>query len=193
VSDNALWGSTGPIGGSRSRWSFETGIGDLSYHTFVADARRYQNVRHDYALCARLIGAVSQGDDPQFFRIGGAYTLRGWPYGEFRGTRIGLANLEFRFPLIDYLKIGFPLPVTLGGIRGVTFLDAGAAWNDTDRFRAIRTRKGITHLDDVRASYGFGARMNVGFTVLRWDLAWRTDLARTSGPARGFLSLGLDF
>jgi Tol biopolymer transport system component len=193
VSDNTVFGPTGPIAGGRSRLSVEAAIGDLSYQTCVADTRRYLNIRHRYAFAGRAIAATSMGDEPQYFRIGGPYTLRGWPYGEFRGTTIGLGSVELRVPLIDYLRIGFPLPIALGGVRGAFFFDAGAAWDDTRKFQGIRVRKGVPHLEDIRASYGVTASLNVGFTVLKWDLAWRTDLARNLGPARGYFSFGLDY
>ncbi|GIS56971.1 MAG: hypothetical protein CM1200mP1_09090 [Candidatus Neomarinimicrobiota bacterium] len=38
-----------------------------------------------------------------------AYPLRGARFSERFGTNVALANLEFRFPLIQYLQIGFPL------------------------------------------------------------------------------------
>lgn len=193
VSDNTVFGPTGPIAGGRSRLSAEAAIGDLSYQTYIVDARRYLNIRHRYAFAGRIIAATSVGDEPQYFRIGGPYTLRGWPYGEFRGTNIGLASVELRVPLIDYLRIGFPLPMALGGVRGAMFFDAGAAWQDTRAFQVMGKRDGVLRLEDVRASYGVTASLNVGFTVLKWDLAWRTDLARNLGPARGYLSFGLDY
>ncbi len=193
VKDNTLFGPTGPIAGGRSRLSGEFAIGDLSYQTGIADVRRYLNIRHRYAVAGRVIAASSMGDDPQYFRIGGPYTLRGWPYGEFRGTKVALASVELRVPLIDYLRIGFPLPMAVGGVRGALFFDAGAAWEDTPSFRAVRVRDGTLHLEDVRASYGITTSLNVGFTVLKWDLAWRTDLARNLGPARGYFSFGLDY
>jgi Tol biopolymer transport system component len=193
VSDNTVFGPTGPIAGGRSRLSAEIAIGDLSYQTCIADTRRYLNVRHRYALAGRVIAAASMGDEPQYFRIGGPYTLRGWPYGDLRGTKIGLGSVELRVPLIDYLRIGFPLPMALGGVRGAFFFDAGAAWQDTGAFRAVRVRDGVLRLEDIRASYGVTASLNVGFTVLKWDLAWRTDLARNLGPARGYFSFGLDY
>jgi hypothetical protein len=193
VSDNTVFGPTGPIAGGRSRLSAEAALGDLSYQTYIADTRRYLNVRHRYALAGRLIAATSVGEDPQFFRVGGPYTLRGYPYGEFRGNKIALGSVELRVPLIDYLRIGFPLPVAMGGVRGALFFDAGAAWQDNSAFQGARVRGGVLRLEDIRASYGLTASLNVGFTVLKWDLAWRTDLSRNIGPARGYFSLGLDY
>jgi len=48
-------------------------------------------------------------------------------------------------------------------------------------------------MEDIKGAFGLSTSMNVGFTVVRWDLAWRTDLAHTPGAARGYFSLGLDF
>lgn len=193
VHDNSVWGTTGPISGGRSRISGQAGLGDLQFQTLIGDFRRYYNLRHRYAFALRGICAASHGLDPQYFRIGGPGTLRGYPYGRFRGTRMALVNAEFRFPLIEYLRIGFPVRVAMGGIRGSIFFDAGAAWENTGDFRAFRKGGDDLRLEDIHASYGLSAAWNVGFTVLRWDLAWRTDLSRNIGPARGYLSLGLDF
>jgi hypothetical protein len=193
VTDNTIYGTTGPIGGGRSRLSAEVGVGDLGFHTYVGDLRRYLNVRQRYALAGRIIGATSLGADPQFFRIGGPYTLRGYPFGEYRGTSIALANVEFRFPLIENLRLGFPLPLSLQGVRGALFFDLGTTWEDADTWRAFRRENGRLRLDDLKASYGVSASVNVGFTVLKWDLAWRTDLARNLGAPRGYLSFGLEY
>jgi Tol biopolymer transport system component len=194
VKDTALFGSTGPISGSRYRYSVEGALGDLSYWTAVVDHREYLNIRRRYALAFRWIGATSNGRDPQIFRIGGPYTLRGFDYGELAGTRVGLMNLEFRFPLIDQLRMAFPLWLELRGVRGALFFDLGAAWDDTKAFNVFgKDEQGRFHLDDLKASYGFGVSINLGFFVLRWDLSQATDLVRGTRAARSDISFGGDF
>jgi WD40 repeat protein len=125
VHDNTLWGWTGPISGGRAKLEIEKTLdfsfNDISYIMVIGDWRRYYNFRQKYVFAVRFIGAMSGGPDPLAFRIGGPYTLRGLNYGEIRGTRIALTNLEFRFPLIEQLSLGFPLPITLRNIRGVFF------------------------------------------------------------------------
>ena len=111
VHDNALYGWTGPISGGRDLISFDVALGYLQYRTWVGDARRYYNLLQRYALAIRVLGATSDGRNPQYFRIGGPYTLRGYEYGEFRGTKLAMANVEFRFPLIEQLRFGWPLPL----------------------------------------------------------------------------------
>jgi Tol biopolymer transport system component len=193
VNDNTIYGSTGPISGGRQRVSAEVGLGDLSFQTYMGDVRHYFNLRHAYALAVRGIGATSLGINRQYFSLGGPYTLRGYAFGEFRGTNLAMANVEFRFPLVEQLLLGFPLPLAVQGVRGAFFFDAGAAWSDDSQFRGMVYSGGHRRLGDIRASYGLSASLNIGFTVLRWDLAWKTDLVRNLGPAAGYLSFGLEY
>lgn len=193
VHDNTLYGYTGPISGGRHRVSLDLAVGDLKYRSWIGDVRRYYNLRQQYALALRVLGATSDGRDPQFFRIGGPYTLRGYDYGEFRGTKLAMANVEFRFPLIEQLRLGWPLPLALQGVRGAIFFDIGGAWSDHESFRPTESIDGVFRLRDLRASYGLSTSVNVGFSVLKWDLAWQTDLYTNLSKPRGSFSFGLDY
>ncbi len=193
VHDNTLYGYTGPISGARSRLSIEAGLGELSYTTYLADARRYLNLRHQYTFAFRTIAASSHGRDPQLFQVGGPYTLRGYDWGEFRGSTILLGGAEFRFPLIEQLRLGWPLPLSLSGLRGALFFDLGGAIEEGESFQAFSTEGGRLRMEDLHGSYGLSAGLNVGFTILKWDLSWKTNLARSSKQPRGYLSFGLDF
>jgi outer membrane protein assembly factor BamA len=191
VHDNALFGYTGPISGGRSSYSVDVSFGDIQSSRWIFDRRSYFNIRQRYALALRLIGATSHGRDPQVFRVGGPYTLRGYDYGELAGRNVGLLNVEFRFPMIEMIQLGWPLPIGLQGIRGAAFFDAGAAWRRNSEFRAVSTDGGF-HLEDIHAAYGLNATINIGFAVLRWDLAWPTDFKHHRDP-RGTFSIGSDF
>lgn len=191
VQDNVLFGSTGPIQGARSRLTVERALGDLQYTTGIIDQRNYLNIHHRYTIATRLIGGFSEGRDPQAFRLGGAYTFRGADYGTMRGSRIAVANFEFRYPLIDRLKLGFP-PLDFRGIRGVFFLDLASAWSGRDFRFFEEAPNGKTRLADVRAAYGFGARINLGYFILRYDLAQATDLHENLGHI-DFFTLSADF
>jgi hypothetical protein len=48
------------------------------------------------------------------------------------------------------------------------------------------------HLQDLLMTYGVSARANLGFLLLTYDLAWRTDLQSTWKP-RHVLSAGIEF
>ncbi|MBN2008618.1 PD40 domain-containing protein [candidate division KSB1 bacterium] len=123
--------------------------------------------------------------------------LRGASYYELMGNRFALTNIEFRFPFIRYFIMGFPLPIGLQNIRGAIFTDIGNAWDwswkKSDAFlnreNNIFPRLG----EKMFMGYGFGARMNMGFFVLRFDVAWDTDLVSSSKDPKYYFSLGPEF
>ncbi|MBK6767086.1 MAG: hypothetical protein IPG71_12530 [bacterium] len=51
---------------------------------------------------------------------------------------------------------------------------------------------GRRRLYDLQTAYGFGWRSNLGFLLLRWDVAWSTDGVDTSKP-RYYFSLGAEY
>ncbi len=194
VTDNVLFGSTGPISGARTRLSAARSFGDLQFTTLLADLRKYINVRQRYVFAFRAMGLSSFGKTPQSFRIGGPYTVRGYSFEQFRGFNVAVTNTEFRFPMVEYLALGWPLPLAFRNIRGALFFDAGAAFDRHDSFRAFDSSKGgLVALDDIHASYGLSARTNLGFLILRWDLAQRTDLTSNIGKSISTLAIGAEF
>jgi len=192
VADNALYGSTGPINGGRSSYTAEQAFGDVSYTTLMMDWRHYANIHHNYAFAQRFIAASSFGRDPKRFRFGGAFTFRGVGYGDLKGSNALLGNLEFRFPLIEQLRFGWPGRITLGGINGVMFLDAASAWQEGEKPHFFSTDGGF-HSDDLLFAFGAGARINLGYFILRYDFGRRTDLQRTAHDSHHFVTLGADF
>jgi len=192
VADNALYGSTGPINGGRSRYSVEHAVGDITYTTGILDWRRYTNIRHRYALAQRFIAGASIGHDPQRFRFGGPFTFRGVDYGDLVGTRLLIGNLEFRFPLIEQLGLGWPLPLNLGGINGVMFIEGATTWQEGQSPRFFDATNGI-RTQDLRLAFGAGARVNLGYFILRYDFGREHRLEGGLGPPQHFLSFGADF
>ena len=192
VADNALYGSTGPINGGRSSYNVEQAFGDVSYTTVMMDWRRYTNIHHNYAFAQRLIAGSSFGRDPRRFRFGGAFTYRGADYGDLVGSKLLLGNLEFRFPLIEQLRFGWPGRITLGGINGVIFLDAASTWQKGDKPRFF-TREGGFHSDDLLFAWGAGARMNLGYFILRYDFGRGHNFQHPTGVSQHFVTLGADF
>jgi Tol biopolymer transport system component len=197
----------------------------LGFVTFRADIRKYIKFGKEYNLVYRLAGGISEGSDPQQFFLGGLDNwlnrrfsggriridrpediyfssfetpLRGTNYYEQSGNRFALMNLEFRFPMIRYLILGWPLPLGLQNVRGALFTDIGAAWEGklgkSERFHAFNKSSGLLPgLDDLLMGYGFGSRANLGFLLLRFDVAWKTDLENSSSRPRYYFSLGTEF
>ncbi len=144
-----------------------------------SDNRYYLAFSKKTTLAMRVIFGKSVGKDKYEFSLGGAETLRGYEYEEFTGTTMFLSNIELRPPFIEYLKLGFPLPVTLQDIKGVIFIDAGATWNN----KKPRFFKHNLELDALKADIGAGLRFNLGLGYLKLDWAWRTNLHTIySGP-----------
>lgn len=195
VHDSAIFGSTGPLSGRRMRFSVAGAIGERDSYGFEADYRSYLNIHRRYAFALRVVSAGDWGEDRMRIVYGGPYSLRGYTDMPLAGTHIAFANVEFRFPFIEQLRIAWPLPLWLGGLRGALFFDAGAAWDDASDFRAFRSGEGEGrfHLEDIKASAGFRAAINLGFVILRWDLARRTDLSQWLGKAKGEVSIGWEF
>ena len=167
IRDNALWFPTGPRDGGRYNVTAALTTNWNSYRTenvmVSADLRRYLRTSQWTTIALRLQGRVSSGADPQRFAMGGSYSLRGYGRRSIYGTRMYLANAEYRFPLFDRLVLGIP-PVELPGIEGAVFADAGNAWEKFEKFPR------------PKGSFGLGLRMSLGgYFVLRYDLARQTD------------------
>jgi len=156
------------------------------------DWRRYTNIHHNYAIAQRLIAGSSFGRDPRLFRFGGAFTYRGADYGDLVGSNALLGNLEFRFPLIEQLRFGWPGRITLGGINGVLFLDAASAWEKGVKPRFFTTEGGF-HSDDLLFAWGAGARINLGYFILRYDYGRGHNFQHPTGTSQHFVTLGADF
>jgi hypothetical protein len=168
VKDNTLWLSTGPIDGER--YNFTTGlVNDLSHGRFdswlvSADWRKYVRTSQHSAVALRIQGYAAGGERPRRISIAGSWGLRGYPqYGYVAGTRAWLVNAEYRFPILDFLTIGFPFGAArFPGVQGALFVDYGRAWSKTT------TNRGVL------GSSGLGLRMPIGPPlVLRLDIGYR--------------------
>ena len=62
-----------------------------------------------------------------------------------------------------------------------------------DNFKGGTTAGGVKKLRDIKVGFGFGMRMNLGFFLLRYDLAWSTDFHVVSDKPSYYFSFGADF
>jgi outer membrane protein assembly factor BamA len=114
------------------------------------------------------------------------------------GSSAAFMNLEMRVPVITELQIGF-----LGNfppVDAVAFFDGGLAWQDqictaTDFTRSDQCAVGETVqvvwdrkpgqdpylFREPLFSYGVGLRVNVFYTILRFDYAWPLNRPDRSG------------
>ncbi|UCE65330.1 MAG: PD40 domain-containing protein [Candidatus Zixiibacteriota bacterium] len=222
VNDAVIWGIVGPVSGQRYKLEFEKSIKTvstgLSYLSAQGDFRKYWHFWDRYNLALRIGGGGSSGRDAKSFYLGGSSNwigpkreqadiygiddiyinelivpLRGYSYFEESGTHYGIANLEFRYPFIEYFQLRFPLPISLQQVSGAIFWDMGAAWNDRKKVRFFDKDKGFPVLGNVNAGLGIGARANLGIFVLRVDLAWATDLDSIADKPETYFSFGAEF
>jgi Tol biopolymer transport system component len=190
VSDSSVFGATSPVAGGRSRFEVAPTVGTLSYTTALADYRRYFMPARFYTIAGRIMHYGRYGRDsenelllPLF--LGYPELIRGYNYGSFEasecfvgpagpcevydrllGSRMLVANLEFRFPLLrPFGGVGGsmygPVPVEVA-----FFADAGVAWTSADEARFFGGNR------EPVSSAGVTFRANLfGFAVAQVDFA----------------------
>jgi Tol biopolymer transport system component len=223
VTDNIVWGHTGPVNGRRARIALSAGANlfdsrDIEFNALDIDLRKYWHFHKYFSVAFRAAGGVSGGSTPKQYFLGGTTNfvgnrtldaqvyevenlyfsdvvtpLRGLDYYELSGTRYGLVNWEFRFPFIEYFVTRFPLQIAIANVTGAAFLDMGAAWTEDAQFKGGTSEGGSSRLKDIKSGFGFGMRANLGFLLLRYDLSWTTDFAEVSAKPRAYFSFGADF
>lgn len=223
VHDNVLWGYTSPIQGTRYKLDLFGNPGidnsDLQFYSILGDYRTYFRFWYDYSFVMRYSAGYSDGPNAQRFFIGGTENwinrdfatlevpiesisdyafltevvpLRGYNYSERIGSKYALVNYELRFPLIRYLVTG-GLPILFSNILGVAFIDAGAAWNETEKLQLFTKNKdGNLVSKDLLMGTGVGTRLYFLYFLLRFDVAWAYNFDKFSAP-KYYISLGADF
>lgn len=120
--------------------------GDFSFQKMTIEDNRYYAVGHAQVLALRGQYGVGHGDISEFnqYKVGGQNSLRGYRDDQFRGDRMMLATVEYRFPIASK-------------VQGALFTDWGAAWSS-----------GYTP-KDIHGSIGVGLSLNTPLGPLRLD------------------------
>jgi hypothetical protein len=205
VSDNALFGNTGPMFGHRYRLELRPNVsGDSSWVNYTVDARRYDAILFSFlTLATRVYSdiAVGKGEMRYPKYIGMPYYIRGYDRENYTsgdcgtngvngtnasagacsavqllGSRIAVFNAELRFPLIRRFDLGI-LPISLPPLDGLFFYDMGAAWSGGQSFHLTQPANYDFNRERfLLRSYGLGLRLNLfNIAILRWDRAWPRD------------------
>ena len=201
VHDTSVFGATSPISGQRSRFEVTPAFGSLDFTTAIADYRRYFMPASFYTIAGRVMHYGRYGNDgestslyplylgyPQFVRGYGTGSIRASEcvagaaggtceiYDRMLGSRLLVANLELRFPLLRPFGVrnGMygPVPVEVA-----FFADGGVAWTKSQRPSfAGGDREPVS-------STGVSFRLNLfGYAVAQTDFAY--PLQR---PGRGWV------
>ena len=202
VTDHTLYGVTGPIAGARGRVEVTPTFGELQYTRVFVDYRAYFNVLQRYAFAFRVYGLSSDGRDQELYPFGGPFNFRGADYWSVWGSKLALVNAEFRFPMIEVLALGWPLPLAFQQIRGSLFVDAGSVWDQTTSSNQANQYSGYPNVGNfvdgrlvrenglgpgtmeelaggpLAVAYGIGMRARVGFLILKFDIARQIDLGK---------------
>ncbi|HEX7595231.1 MAG TPA: hypothetical protein VF387_02690, partial [Gemmatimonadaceae bacterium] len=86
VSDNSLFGTTGPVLGRRMRFQASQSVGKLTFSDFLVDYRRYDPIIFNtLTFATRFLSSVSVGPDETFFPkyIGRPDFVRGYDRANF--------------------------------------------------------------------------------------------------------------
>jgi Tol biopolymer transport system component len=156
VGDDASMGYTSPFAGTRFRFEASPTIGSLNYQTYTADVRRYTFMR-PFTLAMRGLHYGRYGRDGDNNRIGSVFLgepmlIRGYTFESFGdgsecaqgtgalqgsscaqldrllGSRVAIANLEFRIPLFGARGLGL-IETAFPPLEIAPFFDAGVAWS----------------------------------------------------------------
>jgi outer membrane protein insertion porin family len=138
---------------------FEALGGDFNFQKVTLDLRGYGPVRKknkDWVLAGRLQIGRGFNNLPgiEQYYVGGSDTVRGHPFGELRGNRMALANLELR--------------LRKQPVGGALFIDTGVA---SRKGEGLSTKNLITGV-------GVGIRVKISqlaFLPIRLDLGYNVD------------------
>ena len=183
TSGNLLYGISNLINAQKNadgRYQFL----HLAYAQYIrgdADFRRHWRLTDNQRIVTRLMGGIgfAYGNSialpyEKGFFAGGSNNVRAWPMNrlgpggfsspdtlniESIGDIVLVGNIEYRFPIA-------------GAFKGALFVDAGNVWlRNPDEVFPNGEFKWRNILTDLAVGVGFGLRWDLGFFVIRLDMA----------------------
>ena len=209
VSDNTLFGYTGPIYGRRYRFGVTPAIGQFKWIGLLADYRRYNAILFSYlTIATRLTANLSYGRDADSLQkyLGYSDLIRGYDDQSFAitnancpadvsnaqrcnrllGSKVVFGNIELRFPIY---RGGLTGAIPIPPIEGAFFYDAGTTWFNGQKVEFKRdSQDDPANVRSLLTSYGVGVRVNLfNYVILRWDYA----IPKDSPGRHGFWQFSL--
>ena len=156
--DNSFAAFTSPVAGSRWRLEYSPTVGSFNFQTALADYRKYVFMQ-PFSLAFRAMHYGRYGKDSENGQLYPLYLgeetlIRGYGYGSIDpstectsraqqapgscpvldrlfGSRLAVANLEFRIPLFGTSEFGL-LDIPFLPVELSPFFDAGVAYTSTE-------------------------------------------------------------
>lgn len=174
--------SGGPLGGT-------TDFIKYTYSSHWFQSLMWGTIFHVHGTAGYVSKNYGNNEIPPWVRfyLGGIDDVRGYdgsrisPYDSATGDRIGgnkmfFTNLEYFFPISQ-----------TNSIWGLTFFDAGNAWDDDQPFfKDTRQRDGKSLTLGLYKSVGLGIRWNSPFGPLRLEYGYPLDKLRNSSDSGKF-------
>jgi len=172
-------------------------LGGASQMTFYSDTQT--EGRDDSGLYAqRILDYDNSTILEDVFFTEYVFPVRGARYRERTGENVAVANLEFRFPFINYVDVSFPARIRFGNIFGHLFLDVGAAWDDSEEFdnsSLVRQKYNLNSEDasPIISTFGVGMKIFTPWALVRLDTAWDRYPNGDYSKPQYILSIGYDW
>lgn len=190
--DEAIFGVTlkissyGPYFDPQKGWKFNL-TGENAGHFFGGkdyffrlspEFCYYLGIFSHQRLAFRLKSGLGIPDDKMLYQLGGSDGLRGYGRKQISGANMLLGSLEYRFLLIDNLKVSlFDNLILLESIGGVGFFDVGKSWYKN--FRDSNFKKDV----------GFGLRFYLNIASFLEKVVLRLDFSEPiNEPKKGLKS-----
>jgi WD40-like Beta Propeller Repeat/Omp85 superfamily domain len=176
---------------------------DANANAATVDGRAYVRLggRHRILAVRGALGAAS-GDErtERVFYLGGngpnaspidfgsdaLNLLRGFGQNEFAGTRIAIANLEYRVPLVRVERGVGTWPLFLRTLHAAAFMDFGKTWTAAFSRQPFARSVGAEVAADIRLGYELGVTAAAG-------IAWPHDAGGVTRPAVAYVRVGHAF
>ncbi len=180
VLDNVRWAYYGARKGERIRLSVEPLMTEEWGMWLLGDFRFYREAADRVVVAGRSLAGWLAGDHVPAFRVAPRFVIRGFYESSWEERSYLAQSFELRFPLLDFVKLGWPFAISLGGIRGTLFADAG--WFP-DAGSGSKTRM----------AYGPGLRTGFGPFQLMLDFPQKVNESGRIGRMKGFFQIGREF
>ena len=143
-----------PTMGARASLSVElAGFGgDFSFRKYTISDTHYFKAGHAQVFAVRGQYGIGSGSISEYnqYRVGGQDTIRGYREDQFRGDRMALGSVEYRFPIVSK-------------VTGALFADFGGAWDSGFKPSNMHGSVGVglglnTPIGPLRLDYGRGSQ-----------------------------------